>query len=87
MLIAELQVRSTSLLSPSLAERAPRVESAFRALAALNESGQLDGRDLWNVARLCFALTDDAQLDEAEADRLVETIRDLVVRKTAPQAL
>ena len=65
----------------------PRVESAFQALAALNDGGQLDFWELMFISQTCLELTQDDELTSEEAEQLVATIRQLVVEKTGSKSL
>jgi membrane protease YdiL (CAAX protease family) len=82
-----LEERVTAALEPQAANKAQEIASAFAALSALNDSGQLELRDLTMVARTQAALSADGGLDERDADAIVETIRTLVMDRTTPRAL
>lgn len=85
--IEVLETRITATLEPSAREKEPQIESAFQALSVLNESGQLELRDLAGVMRHHLELSADGGLDANDAEALVEGIRRVVMDRTKPRAL
>lgn len=83
--IGLLERRVTATLEPGASDKAARIASAFRALEALNESGQLELRDLATVLESYRELSADGGLDAQDADTLVETIRAMVMDRTRPR--
>lgn len=86
-LIALVERHVMTTLTPEAESKAPQIESAFHALGALNDTGQLELEDLASVARTHRQLAADGVVDEDDADALVESIRVMVMRKTSPRAL
>ena len=80
-----LERRITETLEPGAANKAARITSAFLALTALNESGQLELRDLANVRQSYRELSADGGLDAQDADALVEAIHKMVMDRTRPR--
>ena len=80
-----LERRITATLEPGASDKAARITSAFRALTALNESGQLELRDLATVRQSYRELSADGGLDAQDADRLVEAIHEMVMDRTRPR--
>ena len=80
-----LERRITETLEPGAANEAARITSAFLALAALNESGQLELVDLANVRQSYRELSADGGLDAQDADALVKAIHEMVRDRTRPR--
>ena len=80
-----LERRITATLEPGASDKAARITSAFRALTALNESGQLELRDLAAVRQSYRELSADGGLDAQDADTLVEAIHEMVMDRTRPR--
>jgi len=80
-----LERRITAALEPGAADEAARITSAFRALTALNESGQLELRDLANIRQSYRELSADGALDAQDANTLVEAIHEMVRERTRPR--
>ena len=85
--IQGLRQESERRLAPSASERASRLMAAFDALSAVNETGNLDWRDLLKVLSVYSELSADGSIDASEADALVEAIRGVVVSATRPRRL
>ncbi|GMR22391.1 MAG: hypothetical protein BMS9Abin37_0739 [Acidobacteriota bacterium] len=83
--IGLLERRVTATLEPGASDKAARITSAFRALEALNESGQLELRDLAAVRQSYRELSADGGLDAQDADTLVEAIHKMVTDRTRPR--
>jgi len=82
-----MKAESAGYLSISASERAPRLAAAFDALAAVNRSGTLELRDVAEVFRIFQGVSADGEIDTAEADVLIDRIRDVVVARTRPRRL
>lgn len=82
-----LRQQSHRELTDEASDRAPSIASAFEALSALNESGQLDIMDLAEIQNAFIELNADGGLDARDADILVETIRRVVLAKTRARPL
>ena len=80
-----LERRITATLEPGASDKAARITSAFLALTALNESGQLELRDLATVRQSYRELSADGGLDAQDADTLVEAIHEMVMDRTRPR--
>lgn len=80
-----LERRITATLEPGASGKASQITSAFRALTALNESGQLKLRDLATLRQSYRELSVDGGLDAQDADALVGTIREMVMDRTGPR--
>ena len=80
-----LERRITATLEPGASDKAARITSAFRALTALNESGQLELRDLAAVRQSYRELSADGGMDAQDADTLVEAIHEMVMDRTRPR--
>ena len=80
-----LERRITATLEPAASDKASQITSAFRALTAMNESGQLELRDLATVLSSHRELSADGGLDAQDADTLVETIRAMIMNRTRPR--
>jgi hypothetical protein len=85
--IALLEAQVTATLEPDAQDKKPQVTSAFQALAALNETGQMQWRDLAKVVQSYRELGADGGLDADDTDALIATIRDLVMDRTRPRSL
>ena len=83
--IEMLERRVIASLEPSASDKAPRITSAFRALHALNESGQLELSDLVTVWQSFRERSADGGLDAEDADTLVEAIDKMVMDRTRPR--
>ena len=85
--IRMLERRVVTSLEPEASEAADELSSAFRALEALNGSGQMELSSLVELARVHAALTADGGMNVADVHDFVETIRTLVMEKTSPKAM
>jgi hypothetical protein len=83
--IKMLEQRVIAALEPDAADKAPPITSAFRALQALNESGQLELGDLVTVWQSYRERSADGGLDAHDADALVGAIRKMVMDRTRPR--
>lgn len=83
--IEMLERRVIAALEPGASDKAAPITSAFRALQALNESGQLQLRDLVTVWQTYRERSADGGLDAQEADTLVEAIHKMVTDRTRPR--
>lgn len=85
--LAVLEEQITAELEPDAQAKQPQIESAFQALSILNDTGQMQWRDLASVAASYRELGADGSLDARDADAIVATIRDLVRQRTRARAL
>lgn len=83
--IEMLERRVIAALEPGASDKAAPITSAFRALQALNESGQLQLHDLVTVWQTYRERSADGGLDAQDADTLVEAIHKMVTDRTRPR--
>lgn len=83
--IEMLEHRVIAALEPDASDKAAPITSAFGALQALNESGQLEIGDLVAVWQTYRERSADGGLDAQDADALVGTIGKMVIDRTRPR--